>query len=93
MEKCDPFLSLDCARVEGVGGAIQEKEKDQILQRSIAELKSRSPKGQTHTIKKSGYSHLATMVLDAHMAMGRQAGDPPLRNGVFQCPFAIASIS
>ena len=33
------------------------------------------------------------MVWDAHMAMGRQAGDPPLRNGVFQCPFAIASIS
>ena len=29
MAKFDPFLSLDCARVEGVG--------DQILQRSVAE--------------------------------------------------------
>ena len=30
MAKFDPFLSLDCARVEGVG-------RDQILQRSVAE--------------------------------------------------------
>ena len=34
--KFDPFLSLDCARVEGVGA--QSKDgRDQILQRSVAE--------------------------------------------------------
>ena len=27
MAKCDPFLSLDCARVEGMGGA-QFKERE-----------------------------------------------------------------
>ena len=36
MAKLDPFLSLDCANVEGVG--VQSKEgRDQILQRSVAE--------------------------------------------------------
>ena len=36
MAKFDPFLSLDCARVEGVGRN-PRKGRDQILQRSIAE--------------------------------------------------------
>ena len=40
MAKFGPFLSLDWARVEGVGA------------QSIAEPSSRSPKGQTHTILK-----------------------------------------
>ena len=39
--KFDPFLSLDCVRVEGmggaIGGAIQGKEGDLILQLSVAE--------------------------------------------------------
>ena len=34
--KFDPFLSLDCARVEGVGRN-PRKGRDQILQRSVAE--------------------------------------------------------
>ena len=34
--KFDPFLSLDCARVEG-GGRNPRKGRDQILQRSVAE--------------------------------------------------------
>ena len=38
MAKFDAFLSLDCARVEGVGGRNPRKERDQILQRSVAEL-------------------------------------------------------
>ena len=37
------------------------KGRDQILLRSVAEPYSRSPKGQTHTILKSGYRHLATL--------------------------------
>ena len=44
MAKCDPFLSLDCARVEGVGapgwrawGCNPRKGRDQILQCSVAE--------------------------------------------------------
>ena len=36
MAKVDPFLSLDCARVEG-GGRNPRKGRDQILQRSVAE--------------------------------------------------------
>ena len=36
MAKFDPFLSLDCARVEGVGRN-RRKGRDQILQRSVAE--------------------------------------------------------
>ena len=36
MAKFDPFLSLDCARVEGVGHNSSEG-RDQILQRSVAE--------------------------------------------------------
>ena len=60
MAKFDPFLSLDCARVEGVG-CNPKKGRDQILQRSVAEPESRSPKGQTHTISKSGYHLLAAM--------------------------------
>ena len=36
MAKFDPFLSLDCARVEG-GGRNPRKGRDQILQRSVAE--------------------------------------------------------
>ena len=36
MAKFDPFLSLDCARVEGVGRN-PRKGRDQILQRSVAE--------------------------------------------------------
>ena len=35
--KFDPFLSLDCARVDGVGAQSKEKGRDQILQRSVAE--------------------------------------------------------
>ena len=35
MAKFDPFLSLDCARVEGVGRNPM-KGRDQILQRSVA---------------------------------------------------------
>ena len=35
MAKVDPFLSLDCARVEGVGRNAR-KGRDQILQCSIA---------------------------------------------------------
>ena len=36
MAKFDPFLSLDCARVEGVGRN-PRNGRDQILQRSRAE--------------------------------------------------------
>ena len=36
MAKFDPYLSLDCARVEGVGRN-PRKGRDQILQRSVAE--------------------------------------------------------
>ena len=36
MAKFDPFLSLDCVRVEG-GGRNPRKGRDQILQRSVAE--------------------------------------------------------
>ena len=36
MANFDPFLSLDCARVEG-GGRNPRKGRDQILQRSVAE--------------------------------------------------------
>ena len=36
MAKFDPFLSLDCAGVEG-GGSNPRKGRDQILQRSVAE--------------------------------------------------------
>ena len=36
MAKFDPFLSLDCTRVEGVG-AKPKKGRDQLLQRSVAE--------------------------------------------------------
>ena len=36
MAKFVPFLSLDCARVEG-GGHNPRKGRDQILQRSVAE--------------------------------------------------------
>ena len=36
MAKFDPFLSLDCARVEGVGRN-PRRGRDQILQRSVAE--------------------------------------------------------
>ena len=54
MAKFDPFLSLDCARVEGVGG--QSKERKGLnfaAQRSGAIVQeSRSPKGQTHMILK-----------------------------------------
>ena len=42
-------------------GRNPRKGRDQILQRSAAEPYSISPKGQTHTIFKSGYCHLATM--------------------------------
>ena len=35
--KFDPFLSLDCARVEAVWGRNPRKGRDQILQRSVAE--------------------------------------------------------
>ena len=38
MAKFDPFLSLDCARVEGVAwGRNPRKGRDQNLQRSVAE--------------------------------------------------------
>ena len=37
MAKFDPFLSLDCARVEGRAHN-PRKGRDQILQRSVAEL-------------------------------------------------------
>ena len=37
MAKFDPFLSLDCARVEGMGRN-PRKGGDQILQRSVAEI-------------------------------------------------------
>ena len=53
------------------------KGRDQILQRSVAEPQSRSPKGQNHTISKSGYGHLATM--------GRQA-----RSEMHQCLFSLS---
>ena len=36
MAKFDPFLSLDCARVEGVGRN-PRKRRGQILQRGVAE--------------------------------------------------------
>ena len=36
MAKFDPFLSLDCARVEGVGRN-PRNGRDQIVQRSVAE--------------------------------------------------------
>ena len=49
MAKFDPFLSLDCARVED-GGPNPRKGRDQILQHSVAEPKFRSPKGQTPRI-------------------------------------------
>ena len=49
MAKFDPFLSLDCARVEE-WGCDPRKGRDQILQRSVAGPKSRSPKGQIQTI-------------------------------------------
>ena len=49
--KFDPFLSLDCARVKG-GGRNPRKGRDRILQGSVAEPYSRSPKGQTQTILK-----------------------------------------
>ena len=44
MAKCDPFLSLDCARVEGVGRNPREG-RDQILQRSVVEPFSLKPEG------------------------------------------------
>ena len=37
MAKFDPFLSLDCTRVEGVGAQSYRKGRDKILQRSVAE--------------------------------------------------------
>ena len=36
MAKFDPFLSLDCTRVEGVGGAIQGKEGIKISSVAVA---------------------------------------------------------
>ena len=44
MAQFDPFLSLDCASVEG-GGCNQRKGRDQILQRSVAEPKSFKSEG------------------------------------------------
>ena len=43
--KFDPFLSLDCARVEG-GVGDPRKGRDQILQCSVAEPKSLKPVGR-----------------------------------------------
>ena len=67
MAKFDPFLSLDCARVEGVGAQSKERKGSNFAaQRSGAIVQKptwKSPKGQTHTIYKSGYSHLATMIV------------------------------
>ena len=62
--KCDPFLSLDCARVEGgvCGGAIQGKEGIKFCSVAQRSHSPSSPKGQTPTIRKFGYSHLATML-------------------------------
>ena len=54
----DPFLSFDCAREEGTGALII----------SVAEPQSRSPKGQTHTIYKSGLFYLATIIREGGRA-------------------------
>ena len=59
--KYDPFLSLDCARVEG--GGLQSKERKVSNFAAQCSDSPSSPKCQTHTIKKFGYSHLATMLL------------------------------
>ena len=49
--KIDPFLSLDCVRMEG-GVRNQRKGRDQILQRSIAEPKSFKSEGSnTYKLK------------------------------------------
>ena len=56
MAKFDPFLSLDFARVEGVGAQSKERKGSNFAaQRSGAIVQE--PEGP----KKSGYSHLATM--------------------------------
>ena len=44
MAKFDPFLTLDCAGLEG-GGGNPRKGRDQILQRCGAEPQSFKPKG------------------------------------------------
>ena len=71
MAKFDPFLFLGLRQGGGLGGTgwrawgrNPRKGRDQILLRSEAEQLSRSLKGQTHTILKSGYSHLATLGMD-----------------------------
>ena len=51
MAKFDPFLSLDCARVEGVGRN-PRKGRDQILQCSVAEPIVQKPEGpNTYDLK------------------------------------------
>ena len=64
MAKFDPFLSLDCNRSEGMGRNPREG-RDQILQRSVAELKSFKLKGPNIYNLKTGYRHLATMPVAA----------------------------
>ena len=72
MAKFDPFLSLDCTRVEGVGGeAIQGKEGIKFC--NVAE-RSHNPEARRAKHIQSenfGYSHLAIMVLTGEDADGR----------------------
>ena len=67
--KFDPFLSLDCARVEGVGAQSKERKGSNFaVQRSGAIVQK--PEGpNTYHLKKSGYSHLATMFLAPFLRM------------------------
>ena len=64
MAKCYPFLSLDCASVEGVGAQSKESKGS-----NFAAQRSHSPEARRAKHIKSDYSHLATMSHSTHAGM------------------------
>ena len=59
MAKCDPFLSSDCASVEGVGAQSKERKGSNFAAQHSGAIVQK-PKGP-NIYYQSGYSHLATM--------------------------------
>ena len=60
MAKFDPFLSLDCARVKGVGAQSKERKGSNFAAQRSGVIVQK-PKGPNTYDLKFGYSNLATM--------------------------------
>ena len=87
MAKFDPFHSLDYARVEGMGAQSKERKGSNFAAKCSGAI-VKKPEGPNSTIKKSGYSHLATMSLHAVgdqprlEAAAKEADEPVLLDDV-----------